>query len=65
MNKIFNWFYTREKKKRLDEIEKIGLNINDDEAFDKHVHHRTRMSMIHSAIFWFLILIIIYSWVVR
>lgn len=65
MNKIFKWFYEREKFKRMKEVDMIGLQIVDKEVFERHILKMSKRSMLYSAVFWILIIVIIYSWVIK
>jgi len=64
MNKITKYFYEREKKNELQESEKNGLQVVDEEKFEKRIMTLTKNRLIYTVILCLIVGVIIYQWVV-
>jgi hypothetical protein len=59
MNKFYQWFYDKTKKKMEKEVELYGLHIMDENKFNAHVLKASKSDMIFSILMVILIILII------
>jgi hypothetical protein len=62
MNKIFKWFYDKEKKIRVNELYKAGLRIKDESKYDEYLIKSTKKNIIYNAVFLLVLFIVITRW---
>lgn len=62
MNKIMRWFYARNDKRCRMEMEDKGLNVFDDEKYQKYLYKLTRKDILYNIAFIILIGLFILKW---